>query len=78
MTEFSEAVEKQIELLKAEEWGKQVKMVIGEGGYVTYYFNNGDKQIINSTTHETTWEYADEKKKSSLVEIFNRWLADQR
>ena len=35
MTEFSEAVEKQIELLKAEEWGKQVKMVIGEGGYVT-------------------------------------------
>tara|TARA_B100000073_G_scaffold329182_1_gene316465 strand:+ start:221 stop:457 length:237 start_codon:yes stop_codon:yes gene_type:complete len=78
MTEFSEAVEKQIELLKAEEWGKQVKMVIGEGGYVTYYFNNGDKQIINSTTHETTWEYADEKKKSSLVERFNRWLADQR
>tara|TARA_Y100000401_G_scaffold81349_1_gene66756 strand:- start:258 stop:494 length:237 start_codon:yes stop_codon:yes gene_type:complete len=78
MTEFSEAVEKQIELLKAEEWGKQVKMVIGEGGYVTYYFNNGDKQIINSTTHETTWEYADEKKKSSLVEKFNRWLADQR
>ena len=74
MTEFSEAVEKQIELLKAEEWGKQVKMVIGEGGYVTYYFNNGDKQIINSTT----WEYADEKKKSSLVEKFNRWLADQR
>ena len=70
MTEFSEAVEKQIELLKAEEWGKQVKMVIGEGGYVTYYFNNGDKQIINSTTHETTWEYADEKKKSSLVERF--------
>ena len=78
MTEFSEAVEKQIELLKAEECGKQVKMVIGEGGYVTYYFNNGDKQIINSTTHETTWEYADEKKKSSLVERFNRWLADQR
>ena len=77
MTEFSEAVEKQIELLKAEEWGKQVKMVIGEGGYVTYYFNNGDKQIINSTTHETTWEYADEKKKSSLVERFNRWLEDQ-
>ena len=78
MTEFSEAVEKQIELLKAEEWGKQVKMVLGEGGYVTYYFNNGDNQIINSTTHETTWEYADEKKKSSLVERFNRGLAEQR
>ena len=63
MTEFSEAVEKQIELLKAEEWGKQVKMVIGEGGYVTYYFNNGDKQIINSTTHETTWNMQTRKRR---------------
>ena len=76
MTEFSDVVQNQIELLKAEEWCKQVKMIIGEGGYVVYHFNNGDKQIIESKTGKSTWEYASEEKKLSMLERFQRWRAD--
>ena len=76
MTEFSDVVQNQIELLKAEEWGKQVKMIIGEGGYVVYHFNNGDNQIIESKTGKSTWEYASEEKKLSMLERFQRWRAD--
>ena len=51
-------------------------MIIGEGGYVVYHFNNGDKQIIESKTGKSTWEYASEEKKLSMLERFQRWRAD--
>ena len=77
MTQYTDVIKKRQLELAAEEWGKQVKMVIGENGYVIYHFNNGNKWIINSTTHKKTWEYANTHKKS-LIEKFEKFLIDNK
>ena len=75
MTEFTDKVRQRQFEIDAEKWGEQVKMVIGENGYVVYHFNNGNKWIINSTTHKKSWEYADITKES-LIKRFEKFLID--
>ncbi len=75
MTQYTDVIKKRQFELEAEKWGEQVKMVIAENGYVVYHFNNGNKWIINSTTHKKTWEYADITKES-LIKRFEKFLID--
>jgi len=75
MTQYTDVIKKRQLELAAEEWGERVKHVIGENGYVIYHFNNGNKWIINSTTHKKSWEYADITKES-LIKRFEKFLID--
>jgi len=77
MTQFTDKVKQRQFEIEAEKWGEQVKQVIAENGYVVYHFNNGNKWIINSTTHKKTWEYANTHKKS-LIEKFEKFLIDNK
>ena len=75
MTEFSEAVEKQIELLKAEEWGKQVKYLHASGGILEVAYNNGEKHFEETATGKK-WKTGVDYSKENLMDKFQRFMAD--
>ena len=78
MTEYDDRVERQKELLRAEEWGKRVKYMIASDGIIETAFNNGDiKYVENKPGGKTTW-HRETKPNKNLVDDFKRWLADQR
>tara|TARA_B100000029_G_scaffold425073_1_gene433259 strand:- start:455 stop:697 length:243 start_codon:yes stop_codon:yes gene_type:complete len=78
MTEYEDRVQRQKELLKAEEWGKRVKYIHASDGIIETAFNNGDiKYVENKPGGKTTW-HRETKTNNSLAEDFKRWLADQR
>ena len=78
MTEYEDRVQRQKELLKAEEWGKRVKYIHASDGIIETAFNNGDiKYVENKPGGKTTW-HRETKTNNSLIEDFKRWLADQR
>lgn len=43
MTEHSEAVQRQRDMLAAEKWGEGVKYILGQDGYVETLYNSGKK-----------------------------------
>jgi len=78
MTQYNERVRKQKELLKAEEWGKRIKYIHGQDGIIETKFNNGDiRYEENKPNGKTTW-HREKTSKESLIDKFNRILADQK
>lgn len=51
MTQYKDAVEYQARKLHAEEWGKKVKYLLGQNGYLEKALNNGEitRQYDNGT-----------------------------
>lgn len=76
MTEYEAEVRKQIELMKAEEWGKKVNYLLAEDGKTKLVLNNGDIQWTNNKTGKSHWVRSNPDKES-LIDRFQRWRSDQ-
>ena len=78
MTEYDEVVQKQKELILAEDWGKRVKYIHASNGIIETAFNNGDIQYVeNKPGGKTTW-HREKTSNESLMQMFGRVLADVR
>ena len=76
MTEYTDKVEKQRLLQKAEKWGKGIKYIHASDGIIETKFNNGNiRYEENKTGGKTTW-HRETNPDESLVNKFNRAVAD--
>jgi hypothetical protein len=77
MTQYDDRVQKQKELIAAEEWGRQVKYLHAHNGILEVAFNNGLKQFEETATGKK-WTEGDVETKESLLRSFGRYMADFR
>ena len=73
MTEFEDQVEKQRQLMKAEEWGKGVKYIHANNGIIETAFNNGDIQYDRDG--RISW-HREKPTKQTLFDKFERAMTD--
>jgi hypothetical protein len=75
MTQYEERVERQRDLLAAQEWAKGVKYIYLANGIVETKFNNGDK-IFESDGKER-FEKGN-MTNEELINSYGRYTADNR
>ena len=74
MTEYTDEVEKQRTLMKAEKWGKGIKYIHASNGIIETAFNNGDVHIEENWEGGKSWTiFAQEPK--NLMDKYLRWRA---
>ena len=78
MTQYTDKVERQRQLQKAEKWGKGVKYIHANNGVIETAFNNGDiKYQKTNPRSKPTW-HRERPSNETLIRRFHRALVDMK
>tara|TARA_Y100001937_G_C7101116_1_gene322583 strand:- start:449 stop:709 length:261 start_codon:yes stop_codon:yes gene_type:complete len=75
MTQYTDKVAEQKELLAAEAWGKKVKYIHASNGVLEVKYNSGESHFEETKTGKK-WVEGVDTSKESLITKFNRFMQD--
>ena len=75
MTQYKERVAKQKEIIRAEQWGRQVKYIHCHNGILEIAYNSGEKHFEETATGKK-WKTGVDISKEALVDKWGRYMND--
>jgi len=75
MTQYKDRVAKQREVIRAEQWGRQVKYIHAYNGIFEVAYNSGEKHFEETATGKK-WKTGVDLTKEALVDKWSRYMND--
>ena len=75
MTQYKERVAKQKEIIRAEQWGRQVKYIHACNGILEVAYNSGEKHFEETATGKK-WKTGVDLSKEALIDKWSRFMND--